>query len=411
MDLIIGAGVSGLSYAGFTSNDYMIIERDSEIGGYCRTIKRGDFVWDYSGHFFHFRFPEIKERVCKYIDINSLLRVKKKTQILYNQQYIDFPFQKNIHQLPKSEFIDCLYDLFNSGDDGTYTSFKDMIIKKYGNSIAEKFLIPYNEKLYACDLDLLDVNSMGRFFPKADKYDIISNFKCADNRSYNDYFDYPIGGAIEYVNSLMHYVDSTRLSLNEEVLQIDVHEKMVHTNKRDIKYDNLISTMPFPKLLSKCNFDFNEETFTSNKVLVLNLGFDSKGRDIQNSWVYIPNRECIFYRVGYYDNIMKTDKMSLYVEIGIPSSLKMESYASYLERVMADLKKCGIVDHQKLIDYEMVLMDPAYVHINKASVEAVKSFKKELSSLDIYSIGRYGSWTYCSIEDNIKEAFELSMLL
>ena len=54
MDLIIGAGVSGISYANFTKNDFIVIEKESELGGYCRTIKRNGYVWDYSGHFFHF---------------------------------------------------------------------------------------------------------------------------------------------------------------------------------------------------------------------------------------------------------------------------------------------------------------------------------------------------------------------
>lgn len=55
MDLIIGAGITGLSYAMFKGdNDYIIIEKESEIGGYCRTTKRNGFVWDFSGHFFHF---------------------------------------------------------------------------------------------------------------------------------------------------------------------------------------------------------------------------------------------------------------------------------------------------------------------------------------------------------------------
>ncbi len=37
------------------------------------------------------------------------------------------------------------------------------------SSIAEKFLIPYNEKLYACDLPgRSDKDAMGRFFPHAD---------------------------------------------------------------------------------------------------------------------------------------------------------------------------------------------------------------------------------------------------
>ena len=55
MDLIIGAGISGLSYANFIENDFFIVEKESEPGGYCKTIKRNGFVWDYSGHFFHFR--------------------------------------------------------------------------------------------------------------------------------------------------------------------------------------------------------------------------------------------------------------------------------------------------------------------------------------------------------------------
>ena len=38
MDLIVGAGITGLSYAAATSNDYLVIEKEPEIGGYCRTI-------------------------------------------------------------------------------------------------------------------------------------------------------------------------------------------------------------------------------------------------------------------------------------------------------------------------------------------------------------------------------------
>ncbi|WP_412707322.1 NAD(P)-binding protein [Bacteroides hominis] len=40
MDIIIGAGVSGISYANFTKSEYIILEKEKEIGGYCRTIKK-----------------------------------------------------------------------------------------------------------------------------------------------------------------------------------------------------------------------------------------------------------------------------------------------------------------------------------------------------------------------------------
>ena len=53
-------------------------------------------------------------------------------------------------------------------------------------------------------------------------------------------------------------------------------------------------------------------------------------------------------------------------------------------------------------------MNPAYVHINRKSQEDVEATKEILREKDVYSIGRYGSWTYCSIEDNIVEARALA---
>ena len=138
MDIIIGAGVSGISYANFTNNEYIVLEKDDSIGGYCKTIKRNGYVWDYSGHFFHFQNPELEKYVCKNIDPTTLRKINKKTQILYKGKYIDFPFQKNIHQLDKEEFIDCLYDLFVT-DEIQPNSFKNMVYKNLGKSISEKF--------------------------------------------------------------------------------------------------------------------------------------------------------------------------------------------------------------------------------------------------------------------------------
>ena len=57
-----------------------------------------------------------------------------------------------------------------------------MLYARFGRGIAEKFLIPYNEKLYACDLATLDKDAMGRFFPHADLTDIVRNMRVATTR-------------------------------------------------------------------------------------------------------------------------------------------------------------------------------------------------------------------------------------
>lgn len=409
MDIIIGAGATGLSYATFTKNDFLILEADSEIGGYCKTIKQDGFVWDYSGHFFHFRNPEFEKFICQYIEPSTILKCHKHTQINYYGQYIDFPFQKNIHQLDKQEFIDCLYDLFEN-EYNKYSNFREMLYCKFGKSIAEKFLIPYNEKLYACDLNKLDTDAMGRFFPYADKNDIVANFKSTKSKSYNDFFTYPEGGAIEYIKSLKHRISDDKLSVNERVVSIDVRDKKVTTTKRVLRYDNLISTIPFPKLLQLAGVEYDETIYSWNKVLVFNLGFDAKGRDVKNNWVYFPDKELSFYRVGYYDNIFNTQRMSLYVELGFDKNQDID-VEFWFSKVMEDMHRAGIIDNQKLVSHHSVVMDPAYVHITSQSVADVKVKKAMLGENNIYSIGRYGSWTYCSIEDGMAEASELSKQL
>ncbi|HEY8091183.1 MAG TPA: NAD(P)-binding protein, partial [Polyangiaceae bacterium] len=114
--LIIGAGVTGLATAAALSDrgdhDYLVLEAGREIGGWCKTVKKDGFVWDYSGHFFHFKQPEIEQWLRDRMPGQRVRVVEKKSFIAYCGRRIDFPFQKNIHQLPQDEFIDCLHDLY-----------------------------------------------------------------------------------------------------------------------------------------------------------------------------------------------------------------------------------------------------------------------------------------------------------
>ncbi|MBP5540735.1 MAG: FAD-dependent oxidoreductase [Bacteroidales bacterium] len=411
MDLIIGAGISGLSYAAAKGGDYLIVEAEDQPGGYCKTIRRDGFIWDYSGHFFHFQHPEIRDFVMQRIDPSEMLTVVKHTQILYKDRHVDFPFQMNIHQLPQEEFIDCLYDLFTIPQGAPSTTFKEMLYAKFGRSIAEKFLIPYNTKLYATDLDRLDVDAMGRFFPYADREQIVRNFRHPEGASYNATFLYPRQGCMRIVDSMASHVDMSRVSLGERLLSIDLDAHTAVTNRRTLHYDRLISSMPLPTLLSLSGMGYDPEVYTWNKVLVFNLGFDAKGPEKRNSWMYIPEGKYCFYRVGFYDNIIGQDRMSLYVEIGFSRDQEIGDLDQLLDRTLADLHTAGIVDGQRLVAKHHVVMNPAYVHITRRS-EADKQEKMErLSEKDVYSIGRYGAWKYCSLEDNIFDAFALARRL
>ncbi len=402
--LVVGAGISGLATAAALAEQaYVVLEASDEIGGYCKTIQREGFVWDYSGHFFHFKHPEIEAWLRARMPGQDVRTVHKRSFISYGGRRIDFPFQKNIHQLAQDELIDCLHDLYFARlAPQPETNFKEMLYARFGRAIAEKFLIPYNEKLYACDLSTLDRDAMGRFFPHADVTDVIANMKRADNASYNATFTYPRGGAFEYVKAIASAVRSDAICTNEAVVAIDLARRVATTTRRQIRYERLVSSMPFQRLLALADVPHDPRVFTSNKVLVFNLGFDRKGpRDVH--WVYYPNHERVFYRVGFYDNIFDTDRMSLYVEIGLQTHAAVDVDALRAQ-VLADLAKEGVITDHALVADHHVVMDPAYVHITQASIAEHARLSAQLKAHGVHSIGRYGGWTYCSIEDNIVEA-------
>jgi protoporphyrinogen oxidase len=420
--LVVGAGVTGLATAAALSesgdDDYVVIEADREIGGWCKTVKKDGFVWDYSGHFFHFKHPEIELWLRERMPQQRIRVVEKKSFIAYKGRWVDFPFQKNIHQLPQDEFIDCLHDLYFARSSDVKRAapppernFKEMLYARFGKSICEKFLVPYNEKLYACDLATLDRDAMGRFFPHADLTDVVSNMKRPDNATYNATFTYPEGGAIEYVRAIASAVREGGISLQEGLVSVDLERRVARTTRREIAFERLVSSVPFNRLAAMCGLDHDPSVWAWNKVLVFNLGFDAKGQTGVH-WAYYPSRETIFYRVGWYDNIFDTDRLSLYVELGFPRDAAIDdaddaTVAALRDRVLSDLRREGVTSTQRLVADHSVVMDPAYVHITAPSMAEQSRLAARLAERSVWSLGRYGRWTYCSIEDNMVEARDL----
>lgn len=420
--LVIGAGISGLGFRGFWrdvggAGSVLVVDKSSAPGGYCKTVKQDGFVWDYSGHFFHFRFKDLEQRLVSRMAPGSVQTIVKRSRVLDVEGCeTGFPYQACIGELPAAAFQSCLLDLWQAEQQRSTSpsspslSFKEMLVARLGRSICERFLVPYNEKLYATDLDALDAECMGRFFPSTTFADVMTGLSGATGQGgYNATFTYPRGGAVEYVNALLQDLGVGELALNEGVSAIDLETRIATTTKRRIRFGRLITSAPLPQTLQACSLPHQAQVFSSNRVLVFNLGFDAKGRDDVH-WLYCASPTLPFYRVGFYDNIFGDDRMSLYVEIGLESRGDVD-VESWKAQVLRGLVEAGIVTQQKLVSWHAVVMDPAYVHITPGSLSETSRRRAELEQAGVFSMGRYGGWTYCSIEDNLIEARALAQRL
>jgi len=192
------------------------------------------------------------------------------------------------------------------------------------------------------------------------------------------------------------------IALEEPLVGVDIARRVARTPKREIHFERLVSSAPFDKLVQTTGLEHDGSAFDWNKVLVFNLGFDRKGPGGVH-WIYYPDPARSFYRVGFYDNIFDSDRLSLYVELGYARDQPVDAEAA-LARVLQDLRAEKLITDHQLVGYHTVVMDPAYVHITHASLTEHRRLTHILNAHSVYSIGRYGGWTYCSIEDNIVEA-------
>ena len=93
------------------------------------------------------------------------------------------------------------------------------------------------------------------------------------------------------------------MACGEPVTAIDLAARELTTPRRRLRYRRVVSSAPLPALARICGVAHDPAVFSSNKVLVFNLGFDRKGaRDVH--WMYFPDPSIAFYRVGWYDNIL-----------------------------------------------------------------------------------------------------------
>jgi protoporphyrinogen oxidase len=418
--LVLGAGATGLGTAAFfreaqqrggipADRRLVVVEAEAEPGGYCRTIRQDGFVFDYAGHFFHFRDPAIHAFVAARLPPGTLREVTRRAAVVDVEGCeVPYPYQGHLRALPRDAARRCLVDLWHaerspSSSSSSPASFKAWARQRLGRGLCDRFVVPYNEKLYATDLDQLDADCMGRFFPTVRFDEVIAAVDVA-GRGYNATFTWPDDGAITYIHALQRDLDPADLRLSERVVAVDLERRIVTTTKRRIACGAIVSSVPLPRLLALVTpmLFVDPAAFSWNRVLVFNLGFDRKGRDDVH-WLYVARPDVPFYRVGFYDVIAGGDRMSLYLEVGLPSSGEVD--VDGLRAACLDgLRRLGIVTQHRLVSQHHVLMDPAYVHLTPSGMAATSTALAALERHGVYSVGRYGAWTYCSIEDNLRQA-------
>lgn len=415
--VIIGGGMAGLGaayaleFAGTEGEArYELYERETRLGGLCRTEEQDGFLFDYTGHLLHFRNDYFRCIVTSLI--GDQLEQRTRSAWIYSKGvFTRYPYQANLYGLPSDVIVECIYEYSRQHFAPRHehiSTFAEWITAHFGEGIGRHFMVPYNRKLYRRHPAQMTPDCMGRFVPQSDLKQLLRGAVSdrSESLGYNSTFLYPAHGGIEaLVRALAGPLHN--IHTGETVERIELPARRLHTSRGEqIEYGHVISTQPITQLVKSLEGappHVHEAADRLKHVGVLNVNLGIRGTMDDRHWVYVPEERFAFHRMGFPVNFSRAvapeGHGSIYLEISYDPAEGIDPDHT-VESCIKGLLEMGIVRHEEDIVARKVMDLPfAYVVYDSDRAGALAAVQGFLREQGIYSVGRFGAWEYTSMED------------
>ena len=375
MDLhIIGGGPAGLVAGYFAKQKNLtaqILEGSSELGGNCRTISFGEFMYDTGAHRFHDKNKDVTN-IIKTLMGDELLKVNSPSKIFWKKKLINFPLEfSNIFKtLDKTIiikiFLENIINIFSSNKDNM--NFKELSYKNYGKTLAELFLINYTEKLWGLKANDLNNKIAGDRLKGLNLSSIIEDLFKKNNinqKHLDGSFYYPKNGFGSIFKSIGDYVGQENISFNSNVVEIhhdnNLIKNLIVENNEAFPIKSLISTLPLNLLIKYLrptapkdimNIS-NNLKYRGLRLAIISLDLNSFS---DNASIYYPQSNIPFTRIyepkNRSKNMAPSDKTCIVVEVPCqPEDLIYNnSEDEFLDKIKYALSKYTHINESNIIN-------------------------------------------------------------
>jgi UDP-galactopyranose mutase len=453
--VVLGAGPTGLSAAYHLGEGSLLLEQNSEVGGWCRSIEDRGFTFDYAGHIMFSNDPYVHEMYKTLLGSNVHWQ-NREAWVYSNDVYTRYPFQSALFGLPANVLKECIVGAIearfgslktakkesakpvcsspNEGKPDSITdccgdgiaestlnssragvtatntepaNFEEFIYKVWGSGVAKHFAIPYNQKLWATPLSEMETSWLGGRVPLPDLEEMIEGALRPVDKPLgpNARFGYPLRGGFQaLMNGFKPHLKGD-VRMNAKVVRVLPSKRTVVTDDGACyRYETLISTLPLPALIRMMKKEAPDHVVEAVQglrhvsVRCVNLGI---GREnvTEKHWIYYPG-DSVFHRIFVQGNASPhcnpKGGFGLTCEITYSPSKPLPCEGQELiDRCIADCIKVGIINKDDAIwAANQVDMPYAYVVYDHARKQHVETIRAWLGARGIVLAGRYSEWEY-----------------
>lgn len=307
--LILGAGPSGLTLAntllGKGCSDFLVLEKESEAGGLCRSTDVDGSPLDIGGgHFLDVRRPKVNEFLFRFMPEEEWDKYDRDSRIHVNGQYVSHPLEANIWQMDIETQLQYLMSISAAGCvKGTEMpeAFVDWIIWKLGDKISDDYMIPYNQKMFGEELNQLGTYWLNKL-PDVSFEDVLRS--CLEHKAHakqpgHASFYYPKKYGYGEIWKRMADNLGDKILYNKEVDKIDFDSHTITAlDGTSYEADVIVTTVPWNSFSEFIGMPADiKDSIKSLKHTGVVISYCEENLDTEAHWIYEPDPNEDYHRI------------------------------------------------------------------------------------------------------------------
>lgn len=424
---IIGGGLAGIA-AGFYAHragiPFRLFEGANRLGGACITFVRGGFAFDSGAHRLHNKDPQTTWDAVSLLG-DDLLRVDVPSAIYDDGRFIPFPFDLAdlLGHVGPGAVLRGAADLLKARVSlRPVKCFEDAAVRRYGRTVAQRFLLNYTQKLWGVPCGQLVPELTGGRLRGLDLREMLRGTLRASGgpAHLEGEFYYPRAGIGMLTDALVFACGESPLATGSQVTKV-LHDGRCITGivvggNQTVETKELISTIPLDCLvrvldppLAHASLDA-ASALTYRHVILVALFLDEPSIT-HAATVYFPDWRFPFTRVVEPRNrssfMSPPGQTSLLAEIPCDeaSALWTAADEALVALIQDHLEEIGWVRPDRVVGTAVERMRRAYPVVSLEARDAVTAIAADLGRLKgLHLLGRNGAFHYAWIHNLMHDA-------
>jgi protoporphyrinogen oxidase len=290
----------------------------------------------------------------------------------------------------------------------------------FGQGIAEKYLVPYNRKIWKTEPREMGVEWVERI-PRPPVEDVVRSALGIETEGYVHqlFFRYPLNGGIEALVQAMIGPES-RITCGFRVREVrrESNGWQVSDGRQSRRFDDLVVAMPIHEAI-RCFAGVPEEVRAAvaglrhNAIYIVMLAVNNPSL-LDRSAIYIPDSEVLPHRVCYMGffspNMVRPGTSSLIAEVTCRPGDAIDALGpeGVRQRALRDLDRIGILRAGDVIAADVRRIEYAYPVYNLEYARNARTMREYFASIGVHLLGRFAEFDYINTDECIRRAIALA---